>query len=391
MTNQPTNKQTNRPTHPPTLCVIPGDGVGQEVIPIAIEVLRTAMPELQIVRADAGWGTFQRTGTALPFWTLKAARECGAVLFGAVASPSRPVEGYRSPIVALRRALNVFANLRPLRGWPVAGAHPALDLLVVRENVEGLYAGREHLEGSTAISERVITPEGAARVARTAYRLAEATGRRVTLVHKANVLRVGDGLWRDTCLSIAAEFPHVQTDEGLVDAVAYHLVRNPGRYQLLLCPNLYGDVLSDLAAGLGGGLGMAPSISLGEHHAIAEPVHGAAPDIAGQGIANPLGAILSTALLARHWYNRPDVADAIEEAVTRTLAAGWRTPDLAGPKRAWVGTKDIGRAVLENTTPQRWFFYGWLLNIDRIRRQRRTHLTSARQPSPTHRGQIASP
>jgi homoisocitrate dehydrogenase len=328
------------------LCVIPGDGIGQEVIPAAVEVLRAALPGLTVTQAEAGWETFQRTGTALPPETLEAARACGSVLFGAVASPSHPVAGYRSPIVALRRELDVFANLRPVRSWPVAGSHPALDLLVVRENTEGLYSGRERLEGDTAITERIITRRGSERVARVAYRLAAESGRRLTVVHKANVIRVGDGLWRETCLAVGQEFPQVATDEGLVDSVAYHLVRNPGRYQLLLCPNLYGDILSDLAAALGGGLGMAPSLSLGERFAIAEPVHGAAPDIAGKGIANPLGAILSGALLVRHTWGRPDAADAIERAVERVLAAGLRTPDLAESGQPSVGTGAMERAVL---------------------------------------------
>jgi homoisocitrate dehydrogenase len=257
------------------------------------------------------------------------------------------VAGYASPIVALRRELDVFANLRPARGWPVPGAHPDLDLLVVRENTEGLYAGRERREGDTAITERVITRRGTTRVARAAFQLAAQTGRRVTIVHKANVLRVGDGLWREGCLAVAQEFTQVKHDEGLVDSVAYHMVRYPGRYQLLLCPNLYGDILSDLAAALGGGLGLAPSLSLGERFALAEPVHGAAPDIAGQGVANPLGAILSSALLARRWWSRADVADAIERAVEHVLGSGIHTPDLGAPGAPGASTDDVRRAVLE--------------------------------------------
>jgi homoisocitrate dehydrogenase len=342
MTTRPSDPLTKRPH----LCAIPGDGVGQEVIPIAVEVLRAALPDLAIVEAEAGWKTFQRTGLALPPETLEAVRACGGVLFGAVASPSHPVAGYRSPIVALRRELDVYANLRPLRSWPVARAHPGLDLLVVRENTEGLYAGRERREGDRAISERIITREGTARVARIACRLAAQSGRRLTIVHKANVLRVSDGLWRETCLAVASEIPPVETEEGLVDSVAYHLARDPSRYQMLLCPNLYGDILSDLAAALGGGLGMAPSLSLGERFAVAEPVHGAAPDIAGQGIANPLGAILSGALLARHWWDRPDVAEAIESAVANALASEVLTPDLAAPGQPTVSTQEMGREVL---------------------------------------------
>jgi homoisocitrate dehydrogenase len=338
------------------LCIIPGDGIGREVVPPAVEVLHAVLPDLAVTQAQAGWETFQQTGVALPPETLETVRACGAVLFGAVSSPSHPVAGYRSPIVGLRRELDVFANLRPMRGWPVAGAQPALDILVVRENTEGLYSGRERLEGDTAITERIITRRGAERVARVAYRLAAESGRRLTLVHKANVIRVGDGLWRDTCLAVGQEFPQVATDEGLVDSVAYHMVRSPGRYQLLLCPNLYGDILSDLAAALGGGLGMAPSVSLGfgvsaqpngERYLIAEPVHGSAPDIAGKGIANPLGAILSAALLARYGWDRPAVADVIEAAVERVLAAGLRTPDLVESGQPSVGTEKMARAVLE--------------------------------------------
>jgi homoisocitrate dehydrogenase len=333
-------------TEQPRLCVIPGDGIGQEVIPIAVNVLRAALPDLVVVEAEAGWGVYQRTGTALPPETLDAARTCKAVLFGAVASPSYPVDGYRSPIVALRRELDVFANLRPLRGWPVTRARPELDLLVVRENTEGLYAGRERRDGDTAISEQIVTRKGSERVARVAYRLAAEAGRRLTIVHKANILRVGDGLWREACLAVSQEFPQVETDEGLVDSVAYHLVRDPGRYQLLLCPNLYGDILSDLAAALGGGLGIAPSLSLGERFAIAEPVHGAALDIAGQGGANPLAAILSGAQLAYHWWDRPDLARAIEKAVEGALTSGVITPDLATPGQSAVGTEAVGQAVL---------------------------------------------
>ena len=181
-----------------------------------------------------------------------------------------------------------------------------------------------------------------------AFRLAAKLRRTLTIVHKANVLRVGDGLWRETCLAIADQYPEVVTNEGLVDAVAYHLVRDPGRYQLLLCPNLYGDILSDLAAALGGGLGMAPSLSLGQQSAIAEPVHGAAPDIAGQGIANPVGAILSGALLARHQWGHLDAADSIESAVASALTSGARTPDVAAPGEATVGTEEMGQAVLDH-------------------------------------------
>lgn len=328
------------------LCVIPGDGIGREVIPAAVAVLQTVLPQVSLTFAEAGWETFQRTGNALPEATLTAARQAGVVLFGAVASPSHAVPGYRSPIVALRRELDVFANLRPSRRWPLHDVRHDIDLLVVRENTECLYVGRERLEGDTAIAERIISRRGSERVARVAFQLAAQRSGHLTIVHKANILRVSDGLWRETCLAMAGEFPQVRTDEGLVDSVAYHLVRQPGRYDVLLTPNLYGDILSDLAAALAGGLGMAPSLSLGEGCAIAEPVHGAAPDIAGQGVANPLGAILSVALLLRYVWQRTDLADAIERAVEQVLARGMCTPDIASPGQSTVGTHALAQAVI---------------------------------------------
>ena len=328
------------------LCVIPGDGVGQEVIPAAVTVLEQVLPSVEVVWAEAGWQVFRQSGQALPPETLTTAQDCSAVLFGAVASPSERVEGYRSPIVALRRELNTFANLRPVRSWPGGIGDERLDLMIVRENTEGLYAGRERREGDTAISERVITRQRSEQVARVAFGLAQASKRRLTLIHKANVLRVGDGLWREACLAVAGEYPDVPVDETLVDAAAYHMVRDPGGYDLLLCPNLYGDILSDLAAGLGGGLGMVPSLSVGEGRAIAEPVHGAAPDIAGQGIANPIGAILSVAMLVRQYWGKPDAADVIEAAIVRAIADGIHTRDLAQLGGEWITTELLTREII---------------------------------------------
>ena len=328
------------------LCVIQGDGIGPEVVPAAVSILQTVLPTLHITEAEAGWGVFQAQGTALSAETLTAAQQAGAVLFGAVSSPSHPVEGYRSPIVALRRALDTFTNLRPAKAW-LGGS--TIDLLVCRENTEGLYIGDETANeaGDVVISRRRISRAGTARLAQTAFEIAADTGRRVTIVHKANVVRQGDGLWRQTCLEVAADYPAVSVDEVLVDAAAYHLVRRPDSYQLLLCPNMYGDILSDLASGLADGLGMAPSLSVGAQAAIAEPVHGSAPDIAGQGIANPIAAILSGAMLCRYYWQQPAAADAIERAVAQALAAGLRTLDISAslPGEQLTGTLEITAAI----------------------------------------------
>ena len=275
----------------------------------------------------------------------------GAILFGAVSSPSHLVEGYHSPIVALRRALDTFANIRPAKKWLTDSL---LDLLVIRENTEGLYVGLEETkilaDGTQEVTtKRTISQSGTMRVARIAFDIANRSTRRVTIIHKANVIRRGDGLWRQTCLNVAKEFPAVKIDEALVDAAAYHLVRDPGNYQLLLCPNLYGDILSDLASALADGLGMSPSISLGHHYAIAEPVHGSGPDIAGQGIANPIAAILSGAMLCRYWWHRPQAAEIIERAVRSVLNQGLRTPDLARHEEDQVvDTQTMMSAILSD-------------------------------------------
>lgn len=331
------------------LCVIPGDGIGCEVIPHAVEVLRRALPDLSIVEADAGWACFQQTGNALPDETIARIADCGAALFGAVSSPSRMVEGYRSPIIQMRQRFDLYANLRPTRIlWSQAsqmiGRPQAVDLILVRENTQGLYAGRERMQGEEAIAERVITRAASERIARVAFELARRRERkRVTIVHKANILPITDGLFRDTVRAVGADYPEVTIDEMLVDTAAMMLASKPARFDVIVTTNLFGDILSDVASVWGGGMGVAPSLNLGASVAIAEPVHGSAPDIAGKGIANPCGAILSAALLARNHWKLPEVADRIERAVYGTIESGIRTPDLGGQ----ATTQDIAAEILQ--------------------------------------------
>lgn len=313
------------------LCVIEGDDVGHEVVPAALRVLKTVAPDIVIHTAEAGWGTFQQRGTPLPDETLELAFSCGAVLFGAASSPSYPVDGYYSPVVRLRRAMQAYANLRPTRYLPIPTARPGIDLMIVRENTEDLYVQHEHTrdEGSVGVAEKVISRAATERVARLAFDLAVRTNReKVTIVHKANVLPQSDGLFRRVALEIAEIYPDITTDELLVDTAAYWMVKDPARFDVVLTPNLYGDILSDMAAAWGGGLGLAPSLSLGDGVGIAEPVHGSAPDIAGKGIANPTAAILSIALLLRHFWLRPEAALRVEEAVYRALRDNQHTADI---------------------------------------------------------------
>jgi homoisocitrate dehydrogenase len=318
-----------------TVCLIPGDGVGQEVIPAAAQVMRAVMPGLQFIETDAGWDCFLRTGTALPDATVDAVAAADGALFGATQSPNEVVPGYRSPILALRKRFDLYANLRPTTSLLPDG--PQLDFLIVRENTEGLYAGRERSEGAdTAIAERVITRQASERIARVAFeqarRRSSVVGRQssVTVVHKANVLKLTDGLFRQACLTVAKEYPDVAVKEMLVDAAAMWLVKDPHRFDVIVTTNLFGDILSDEASGLIGGLGVAPSANVGAGRvAVCEPVHGSAPDIAGKGIANPVGAILSAAMLFDHWGEAAH-GDRVRRAVAETVAAGIVTPDLGG-------------------------------------------------------------
>ncbi len=305
------------------LCVMPGDGIGQEVIPAAVTILQAALPGLKIIEAEAGWHCFEKYGTSVPPETLEKVRACGAGLFGAVSSPSHKVAGYKSAILTMRQELNLYANIRPVKSWPRVSPRPDVDLIIVRENSEGLYVGREWSDGETAVAERVITKQASERIGQKTAELMELLNRkRVTIVHKANVLPLTDGLFRET---VRQEFerlaPEVKIDELLVDVAALKMVSSPESFDVIVTTNLFGDILSDAAAHWGGGLGLAASLNWGDGLAIAEPVHGSAPDIAGQGIANPLAAVLSTALLARFVWGLEAVANRLETAVHKTLAA----------------------------------------------------------------------
>ncbi len=313
------------------LCVIEGDAVGHEVVPAAVKVLQTALPDIQIHNAVAGFEHFEKHGTSLPTHTIDTAVRCRAVLFGAAASPSYPVEGYFSPIIELRRLLQTYASVRPVRYLPVATARLGVDMLIVRENTEDIYIADEHTEegGDRSTAQKVITRAATERVAHATYRLARRSEReKVTIVHKANMLPQSDGLFRRVALEVAEQYPEIITDELLVDTAAYWMVKEPTRFDVILTSNQYGDILSDMAAAWGGGLGLAPGLNLGDDAGIAEPVHGSAPDIAGKGIANPTAAILSIALLLRYHWQRPDDAQRIEDAVRTTLNEGVHTFDI---------------------------------------------------------------
>ena len=343
------------------LAVLPGDGIGPEVTAEALKVLHAAA-DLFGYRIDSsehavGAAGVAESGDSLPERTRAAVVEADAVLLGAVGHPSlAAAEGRRRPeagLLALRKVLGAYANLRP------ATVHPALrqasplrperlegvDLLIVRELLGGLYYGQPRgLERDTAVNTMRYSVAEIERVARVAFEAARGRRRLVTSVDKANVLEVSQ-LWRETVTRVALDYPDVRLEHLYVDYAAMRLVSHPAAIDVLLAENLFGDILSDEAAVLTGSLGLLPSASIGDGPGLFEPVHGSAPDIAGRGVANPLGAIASAAMLLRYGLDQREAADRVDQAVAEVLTAGARTPDIAAPGESTVGTREMGERV----------------------------------------------
>ena len=307
------------------IAVVPGDGIGREVVPQAVRVLEATDADLDFVEAEAGDEVKDRTGAALPAVTRDLVTGTDATLFGAVGETAAEV------ILALRAEIDSFVNVRPARAYPgVDAVHPGTDLVILRENSEGVYSGIEsRLTEDVATLTRVITQTASWRLAEFACDFVEDRGLDgFTLAHKDNVMQVTDGLFRDSVETVADE-RGVEAEPALMDALAMLLVLDPTEYDVIVCANLAGDVLSDLAAGLVGGLGLLPSANIGPERAIFEPVHGSAPDIAGTGVANPTAEILSGAMLLE-FLGLEDEAGRVREATEAVLAEGPHTPDLGG-------------------------------------------------------------
>jgi len=354
-----------------TIAVLPGDGIGPEITQQAMRVLRAVAERyalaLNFEEALVGGAAYDATGHPLPPETLSLCRRADAILFGAVGGPKwdtvqpptlRPELGALLP---LRKELGLYANLRPARLYPALAEASALkasliaeglDILVVRELTGGIYFGHKERdpEGRRAVDTCVYTAEEIERIARVGFEAAERRQGKLCSVDKANVLETSR-LWREVVTRIGAEYPQVALSHMLVDNCAMQLVRNPGQFDVIVTENMFGDILSDEASMLTGSLGMLPSASLGAGRTgLYEPIHGSAPDIAGKGIANPLAAILSAALLLRYSLEQEAAARQIERAVEATLAAGHRTADIAGPGETPIDTEAMGDHVLEALT-----------------------------------------
>jgi isocitrate dehydrogenase (NAD+) len=324
--------------------LIPGDGIGPELTEATVRVLEAADVGLEWERVEAGAAVIDRYGVPLPDHVIESVRTNGVALKGPLTTPVG--SGFRSANVALRLALDLYANLRPARSMVgVRSKWDDVDLIVVRENTEDLYTGIEHMVGEDmAQATKVITRGASERIARFAFEYAVAHGRhKVTAVHKANIMKLTDGLFLESCRVVAAEFPAIEFEDRIVDNLCMQLVQKPQAYDVLVLPNLYGDIVSDLAAGLVGGLGVAPGANIGLAAAVFEPVHGSVPKYAGLDRANPTAMILSGVLMLRH-LEEIEAADRVESAVRRVVAEGRAvTPDLGGS----VGTQAMADAIAE--------------------------------------------
>ena len=351
-----------------SLGVLSGDGIGPEVVGSAVDVLEAASTavggvEWELIPLPMGWEAMRRFGVSMHESTIESLGACDGWILGPHDSQSYPdaERAKLNPSGVLRKRFDLYANLRPARAYPgVPAVRPDLDLVIARENTEGFYSDRNMATGigefmptpDLALTVGVFSRSAISRIARTACDLARSRRGKLAIVHKANVLKLSTGLFRDVARAVAADYPDVQVEDYHVDALAAHLVRRGGDFDVILAENMFGDILSDLTGELAGSLGMAGSINAGERVAMAQAAHGAAPDIAGRGIANPIGVLVSVALLLRWLGDRhgdpslPAIAARMTDAIDSTLRVGIRTPDLGGA----ATTREFTAALVERVT-----------------------------------------
>ncbi len=327
------------------ICVIEGDGIGKEVVPATVNVLRATGIDFEFVHAEAGDEVFEKTGVALPEETVEIAKECDAVLFGAAGETAADV------IVKLRKILNTYANVRPVKAYKgINCLKDNIDYIIVRENTEGLYKGIEaEVADGVYTATRVITKDACEKIFKFAFEMAKDRKKqgkegKVTCSHKANVLKLTDGVFKSIFYEVAKDYPEIETNDFYIDAMNMYAITRPETFDVVVTSNLFGDILSDGAAGTVGGLGMAPSANIGDKYGLFEPVHGSAPDIAGKGIANPTATILTGVLMLRY-LGENDMADRVEKALEEVLENKLTTPDLGGTLTTFEMAEEVAKRV----------------------------------------------
>jgi len=334
-----------------TITLIPGDGIGPSIADVAVRVIEASGVKVEWVRVEAGLPAIEKFRDPLPPHVLESITATRVALKGPLTTPVG--SGFRSVNVALRKEFDLYANVRPARTFPGAPSrYKDIDLVIVRENTEEFYAGIEHYidpARSAAETIGVVTRSGSQRIIRYAYEYARKHARKkVTTVHKANILKYTGGLFLEVARAIAAEYPDVKSDDKIIDNMAMQMVLNPYQFDLIVTTNLFGDILSDLASGLVGGLGMAPGANIGYNAAIFEAVHGSAPDIAGKNIANPTAIVLAGVMMLQH-LGEDEAAARIEKAVAAVIAEGTSVTKDLNPTSP-VGTHEMGEAIIKKLT-----------------------------------------
>ena len=326
------------------ITLIPGDGIGPEITSATVRIIEAAGVEVEWSTHILGAQAQEKYGTTLPDDAIGSIRTNRVALKGPIMTPVG--KGFTSVNVGLRKALDLYANVRPVKALPnVPCRYPELDLVIVRENTEGLYSGIEHVVVPGVVeSLKVITEKASRRIVKYAFEFARDNGRKkVTAVHKANIMKLSDGLFLELFYEVSKDFPEIEADDKIIDNCCMQLVMRPEQFDVLVMENLYGDILSDLCAGLIGGLGLAPGANIGEQGAVFEAVHGSAPDIAGQGIANPTAILMSGLMMLRH-IGENDAAERAEKAMLAVFAEGkYLTRDLGGT----TNTADFASAIIE--------------------------------------------
>lgn len=324
--------------------MIPGDGIGPEIADATVRVIEASGVDIEWEVVEAGEKVMEKEGTPLPDYVLDSVKRNKVALKGPITTPVGT--GFRSVNVALRKALDLYANLRPARSYPgTKSRYDNIDLVIVRENTEDLYAGVEHKVGDDAgESIKIITRKASERIVRFAFEYARRENRKkVTAVHKANIMKYTDGLFLECARNVAVNYPDIEFEDRIVDNMSMQLVMKPELYDVLVLPNLYGDIVSDICAGLVGGLGLAPGANIGDEIAVFEPVHGSAPKYAGQNKVNPVAIILSGVLMLKH-LGENEAAARIDKAVAHVLAEGIHvTYDLGGE----AGTSEMADAIIK--------------------------------------------
>lgn len=310
------------------LCVIAGDGIGPELTEKAVLLIREFGNLFDISYAQAGYDAYKKTGSSLPEETIKKCRQSNAILFGAVTTPPH-IKGYTSPIVTLRKTLNLYANIRPFFSLPIRHSMKKIDFIIVRENTEDLYGGVERKIHGGFVAERVITKTACMNIIKKAFDLARKRKKKVTVVHKANVLRLTDGLFLNCAHTVAKKYTDIAWNDMLVDSCALQLIKNPQQFDVLVTTNMFGDILSDEAAALVGGLGVAASANIGKENALFEPVHGSAPKYRGLNKVNPLAMLFAVCMLFDHCGMKRQM-EKLKKALFTTVQKKIVTYDLGG-------------------------------------------------------------